>query len=161
MTPRCIDRVAFAWDTDSTESTAYYLRSQPVWPNNPTHGLRWLVGWKIYTQIEAAAESGDQLGMRVDIGGGQVQQETNDARPLWAWQYPTRCWTPCHATASTESQHQPGILPIADRGWWRDWLGCNSCFPIDCDEQVRLLIRPSRSFVWSAQVNLVLWIATP
>lgn len=162
---RLIQPLSWAWDVKSADVArpAYYLRAQPAWEQDDRRRL--ILGWKAYMALEGDAEQ-IALSVRLDVGGGQTENETPNSRTLVTFDFPyagvgsffpITCFA---AVKEAQSWANDGKHHMA----YSQWPGLASCTPIWCSDTVRCLVRADSSMdpetVWSMQVNLTLWIGS-
>lgn len=147
---------------DAALTGGHYLRSQPVWKDRGFAGdNNYLVGWKLYAQV-TAPRGLVTLGLRADLGGGQVEAETDEARPLIAARWPivdANDYTPRGVFAAFRPDVSPYPGPD-EHLTFSGWPGCSACLPVRCDDSVRVLVRTDAVDVdWRVRLNLIMWIS--
>lgn len=168
--PSLIQKQAYSWQTNNVDAgvPAYYARAEPAFQNtSPDNRRRIILGWKVWLTVTTDRLNPGPLFVRVDVGGGQNESETDDARPLVSFR-----WPETFANRDSFFPEYAFAAPTTIRCWERDnlhhatyyaWPGCAGCLPLWCEDTVRCLIRSENlepEFVWSARVNLTLWIGS-
>lgn len=186
MGPGLIQKVSLSWHFEFSSGAPgapgnYYLRSQPLFPHG-THGAaeglqgarRKLIGAKLWHR---ATWNGEEItpaasSMRLDLGGGQVDDESDEAIPLIGYDWPyaaSQTLQPRTATAMFGSGYSPIQDPLAAARTQAAlvWFGCADCVPVLCDQDVRLLARSAQIWEGPARVGGIsitaratLWIAS-
>lgn len=152
-----IYRQTFAW-VASGKLGERYIRAQPLFRSTVMAGRNaTLLGWKLWLSDRPPLAS---FGVRLDIGGGQVDDEGDATRLLVAATLPLTAadeYTPRTLFAS----NRPGEMFGSEFAVFAGWPGCYGCVPAFCDDTVRLLVAPidpDPPGEWRFRVNATLWL---
>ena len=175
----------YSWSTDSDEAAALggaVGRAQPWAANSPST----IVGAKLHIEVRSQNNSaGAAIDCRADVGGGQVDGESAEARllacltlqspaaraagtaPMLGVAAPARLpYSPRTATVAPAPFHwgDTGVGTYWDLATIQIWPGCDGCLPVYCEDTVRLHVRPrapgASPFVWALAATLTLWVTT-
>lgn len=159
-------KLSWAWRFKAAEGP-YQLRAQPLYQEPAKFAPHKLVGWKVYYSVRADRAAG-VLGVRAELGGGQVDRETDDARPLVAVTWPTidaNDYTPrgLFAAFRPEVALDPADPVVAGySNTFAGWPGCSACLPVFCEDTVRVMVRADAAMAlvdWFVDLKVTLWIA--
>lgn len=179
--PRLIQRQYHVWTwADAGATEVYYIRAEPLWADagqlpparRVVVGVKMVVSWTADRGIDPVPRT----GVRLDLSGGQIDQETVEAIPLFGVTFPQIAETAFLSPLITGEAIPPDTTVVSSPllQWPRDRIeaaqtlvlykhwGCRSCLDADCSpaSSIRVLARKSEPWAGRVEVRTTTWIAS-